>query len=124
RKINGSINGDEEYFAYPKTSKAIKITLSNLDSDFNFYRLAFIESNNGSGLVNNVKYSDIIPTSKNFFIYTGENVVSTGTEQEIAAFSDIIHKAQSIEQIENRMLLGNTEGKQVDFCKLQQYASR
>lgn len=124
REINGSINSDTDYLDFPTTSKAIKVTLSNLDSDFLYYRLAFIESNNGSGQVNDVKYSNVIPTSKNFFIYTGSNALEKGTEEEIALFSDIIHKAQSIQQVENKLILGNTQGKQVNFCKLQQYASR
>ena len=122
--IRGSINSDVDYKNFPTTSKSIKVVLDNLDESFAFYRLAFIESTNGSGNVSSVKYTDVIPTSKEFFIYTGENAASNGTEEEILFFNDIIYKAQSIEQIENRLILGNTQGKQVNFCKLQKYASR
>jgi hypothetical protein len=122
--IRGSINSDVDYKMFPKTSKAIKVEFGNLDPSFSFYRIAFIESINGSGNVSGVKYTDVIPTSKDYFIYTGENAASTGTEEEILFFNDIIYKAQSIEQIENRLILGNTQGKQVNFCKLQKYASR
>jgi hypothetical protein len=124
REINGSINSDSDYINFPKTGKAIKVTLSDLDNDFLYYRLAIIESNNGSGQINKVLFTETIPTSKNFFIYTGNNAVAEGTKEEILQVADIIEKAGSIEQIENRLLLGNTEGKQVNFCKLQKYASR
>ena len=124
REINGSINSDTDYINFPKTGKAIKVTLSNLDSDFLYYRLAIIESNNGSGQINKVLYTETIPTSKNFFIYTGTNASTIGTQEEVLQAADIIERAGSIEQIENRLLLGNTEGKQINFCKLQKYASR
>ena len=124
REINGSINSEDQYVAFPKTNKAIKVTLSNLDEDFIFYRLAFIESNNGSGLINNVIYTEKIPTSKNFFIYTGDNGVEKGTTIEIAQFSDIIEKAEHIQQIDNMLILSNTQGKQANQCALQKYASK
>ena len=124
RKINGSINSDVDYVSFPKTTKAIKVTLNNLDEDFPFYRLAFVAANNGSGNINEVIYSEVIPTSKNFFIYTGSNGVSTGTVEEIAMFNSIIEKAKTIEQIDNMLVLGNTQGKQTNYCNLQKYASR
>ncbi len=124
REINGSINSDSDYINFPKTGKAIKVTLSNLDNDFLYYRLAIIESNNGSGQINKVLYTETIPTSKNFFIYTGTNASTLGTQEEVLQAADIIERAGSIEQIENRLILGNTQGKQVNFCKLQKYASR
>lgn len=122
--IQGSINSSVDYIDFPATSKAIKVELDNLDGSYAFYRLAFIEATTGSGLVSSVKYTDTIPTSKDFFIYTGENAAEEGTQEEILFFNEIIYKANSIEQIENRLILVNTEGKQANFCKLQKYASR
>ena len=121
RKINGSINSDVDYVSFPKTTKAIKVTLNNLDEDFPFYRLAFVAANNGSGNINEVIYSEVIPTSKNFFIYTGSNGVSTGTVEEIAMFNSIIEKAKTIEQIDNMLVLGNTQGKQTNYCNYPEY---
>lgn len=121
---NGSINSETDYLNFGNTNKAIEVVLSNLDDSFSFYRLAFIEANNGSGLVNGVKYTDIIPVSNTRFIYTGENAVAQGTKEEIAIFNDIIDRASHIEQLENRLLLANVKGKNINFCKLQQYASR
>jgi hypothetical protein len=121
---NGSINSQSDYLNFGNTNKAIEILLSNIDTSFSFYKLAFIESTNGSGQINNVKFTEIIPTSNNRFIYTGENATTQGTEEEILFSNDTIYKANSIEQIENRLLLGNTQGKQIDYCKLQKYASK
>lgn len=126
REINGSINSDSDFINFPKTGKAIKIEFdpSSLDNDFLYYRLAIIESNNGSGNINKVVFTETIPTSKAFFIYTGSNASTPGTQEEVLQAADIIERAGSIEQIENRLLLANTQGKQVNFCKLQKYASR
>ena len=122
--IRGSINSDTDYLDFSITDKAIRVDLSNLDTSFLFYRLAFIEATSGLGVVNNVRYTDTIPTSKNYFIYTGVNFATTGTEEEIQAFTNVIDSADSIEQIENRLILANIRGKQVNYCKLQKFASR
>ena len=122
--INGSLNSDISYLDFPKTSKSIYIEISNLDTSYLFYRLAFIEANSGNGLVNSVTYTDVLSTKNTSFTYTGTNGFTKGTKEEILFFNDIIYKAGSIEQIENRLLLANTSGKDVDLCKLQQYASK
>jgi len=122
--IRGSITSDVDYLNFPISSKAIRVEFDNLDDNYPFYQIAFIEATNGSGMVSDVKYTDTIPTSKDFYIYTGDNITVNGTEEEILFFNEIIYRANSIEQIENRLLLANTEGKNVDFCKLQKYASR
>jgi len=122
--IQGSINSDTDYIDFPVTTKSIKVEFDNLDESYAFYRLAFMEATNGTGNISDVKYTDTIPTSKDFFIYTGENAATTGTQEEILFFNEVIYKANSIEQIENRLILVNTEGKQTNFCKLQKYASR
>lgn len=126
REIRGSITSNESFLNFPPTSKAIKVNIdpSSLDKDFVYYRLAFVEATAGTGIVNNVNFTSVIPTSKGFFIYTGQNFESQGTEAEIRVVVDAIASAGSIEQIENRLILANTKGVKVDFCKLQEYASR
>jgi len=100
-KINGSINSDLDYLSFPPTNKSLRVVLDNLDTSFPFYRLAFMEANVGTGKVTSIKYTELIPVSKNFFIYTGENFVSEGTLEEIAFFSTHISRARVLEQIEN-----------------------
>ena len=123
-EIRGSINSDSDYINFPKTGKSIKLELNNLDNEFLYYRVAIITSNNGSGLVNNVFYSENIPTSKDFYIYTGENHVSKGTVDEIMQFTDIVETALAVEQLDNTLILAGLTGKQGKLCKLQKYASK
>jgi hypothetical protein len=123
-RINGSINSDVDYENFPKTNKAIKLVLKGLDATYPFYRIVIIESNNGSGNINRILYSQQIPTSNDTFIYTGTNYASKGTLEEVLAVTDFIEKAAHIEQLENRLLLANTQGKDIDYCNLQKYASR
>ena len=124
KDIEGSSNLKTQYQDWgDSTGKSIKLEISNIDENFDFYRIGIIEATAGTGMVSKVTASSPIPTSVNNYTFTGttETVI---TVEEIAQFSNIIDTAQSIEQIENRLLLGNTKGKQIDFCNLQQYASQ
>jgi len=122
--VRGSISSDEELLNFPNTTKSIEVTVDNLDSSYPYYQLAFVHANSGNGLISDIYYSDIIPVTNNTFTYTGNNYKFTGTEDEIAQFTNIIDEAKTIEQLENRLLLGNVSGKKLDFCKLQSYASK
>lgn len=127
--IRGSINIEpgadiEDFRDFPTTDKSIRVELSNLDETFLFYRLAFIEATSGTGQVTDINFTENLPIQNNIFIYTGVNFSTKGTEEEIKAFNNIIESADSIEQADNILILGNTQGKQVNFCNLQSYASR
>ena len=124
KDLQGSSSEKTEYQDWgDSTGKSIQIELSNLDTNFNFYRVGIIEATAGTGVVSKVTASVPISTGTTKYTFTG-NAETVITVEEIAQFSNIIETAQSIEQIENRLLLGNTKGKQIDFCNLQQYASR
>jgi hypothetical protein len=123
-EVRGSTNEINFYQDFGVTNKAIRLNLSNLNTEFPFYRIAVIEANNGSGLVSRVIYSQEISTSVPVYTYTGQNAFTLGTETEVLAFSGIIESAENIEQIENRLIIGKTKGKQVNWCELQKYASR
>lgn len=123
-EVRGSTSVELSYQIFGKTSKAIKLTLSNLDDNYPFYRIAIIESNNGNGQINAVKFSQEISISSNTFTYDGNNFQSDGIIEEIQAFETIIEKAEHIEQIENRLILANTKGKEINYCDLQSYASK
>lgn len=124
-EIAGSINSQESILNFPRTSKAIEIDLgSSLDTDFLYYRLAFIEASSGSGEVNEIKVSDVIPTKQPKFVYTGSNAVDTISEPEVLAFNNIIEKAKTIIGLENRLIVGGTAGKDVNYCSFQKYFSK
>jgi hypothetical protein len=128
-EIEGEINiaegaDVEDYRTFGDTDKSIKVVMDNLDETFLYYRLAFIGANNGSGQINEIHFTEKLPTQNNIFIYTGTNFETEGTLEEIAEFNSIIESAGSIEQADNILILGNTQGKQINYCNLQRYASR
>lgn len=125
--IEGSVNDpNTDYLAFGKTSKSIELTIdpNSLDTTFPFYRVAIIEATNRTGLVSRVGYSDRISTESFSFTYTGLNFLEEGTEEEINQFTSLISTAEHIEQIENTLILSNTKGSQVNFCKLQKFVSK
>jgi hypothetical protein len=124
KDVRGSTNAITDYQDFGDTNKSIKFTLSNLDETFLFYRIAIIEANNGSGNVSRVVFSGEISTQVTSYTYTGTNGQTEGTVQEIQQFNNIIESAKHIEQIENRLILSGTQGKQINYCRLQKYASR
>lgn len=122
--IRGSTNKKTDYQDFGETDKSIKIELQNFDNSYTFYRIGIIEATSGTGEVSSIKYSETLPIEQNIFNYTGSNAVSEGTVEEIALFQNDIKKAKSILQIENRLLLANTQGSTTNLCKLQKYASK
>lgn len=124
-KRGGTKETNDSYLNFKDTNKAIKIVFdpASLDTTFPFYRLAITEANTGQGLVSDTKFTSEISTRNTTFYYTGLNYESSGTQAEVTMFNNIIEKAQSIEQIENRLILGQVEGKQINYCALQKYAS-
>ena len=126
RNIEGATKEDLPYYGFPNSNKAIKISIdpTTLDTTYPFYQIAITEANVGGGLISDTKFSQEISTRQPFFVYTGTNYESSGSQEEVTMFNNIIEKAQSIEQIENRLILGDIEGKQINYCKLQKYASR
>jgi hypothetical protein len=125
-KRGATMEKNDSYLNFENSNKAIKIVFdaASLDTTFPFYRLAITEANTGQGSVSDTKYTSELSTRNTTFYYTGLNYESTGTQAEVTMFNNIIERAQSIEQIENRLVLGNVEGKQINFCKLQKYASK
>lgn len=126
RNIEGTTKEEQIYYNFPDSNKAIKITLdvTSLDTTFPFYQYAITEANAGGGLISDTKYTAEISTRQSTFFYTGVNYESSGSQEEVTMFNNIIEKAESIEQIENRLVLGKIKGKQINFCTLQRYASR
>lgn len=126
RDIRGSSMLTREWRQPTITDKAIRVNLdlASLDKTFPFYRLAFVESSNGDGIINSIKYTSPISTQNDIFTFTGKNFESEGTLEEISAFNSIIDEADNIEQIENKLVLLNTRGKDINFCNLQKYASK
>jgi hypothetical protein len=123
-QIDGSTNLEQEQLNLGPTSKSLKTEINNLDLNYAYYKLAFIERNDVSGKVSRVIFSNPIDISNNIFIYTGENGGSIGTEEEILFFTDIIEGAKNVNQIDNQLVIANLKGNKTNFCLLQKYASQ
>lgn len=125
-EIKGSSNYETDSLggqSFP-TNKSIELGITNLSSSYSYYRLARIEATSFNGLPNRAYQSPPIPTSKTTVVVDGRN---DGWEQipveQIVVKPERVNSAQHIEQVENRLLLGNTKGKPVNFCEFQNYAS-
>ena len=106
------------------TNKGIEVTLTSLDQDYSFYRFAVIHYTNFSGLPTIAYQSGVKSTEITNFFYGGPTDEFTQIDiAEITISPDFIETADHIEQLENRLLLANTKGKQVDFCSFQASAS-
>lgn len=114
------------YLQFSNSNKSIKIVIdpATLDLNYPFYQIAITEANAGGGLISATKITQEISTRNSTFYYTGTNYESEISQNEVTIFNNIIEKAQSVEQIENRLVLGDIEGKQINYCRLQKYASK
>ncbi|MBQ1668356.1 MAG: hypothetical protein II063_10315, partial [Prevotella sp.] len=137
-EVRASSNEDVEYRKYGPTNKSIKASVMNrqCDHSYMFVQFALIAATSGTGFVNDVVYSPLIELNFNksdgneyddvelIYNFTGGSDVSTGSEDEILANTEVFDKVKCIEQADNRLVMGNVTDMNVDWCKLQKYASR
>lgn len=103
--------------------KAIRFNLTNLDTSFPYYRIGIVEASSSMGSISRVLASQPIPTEISTYLFTGSGTTEI-TYEELQVFDDIIESAEHIKAVDNLLILANTKGKQVDYCKLQSFASR
>ena len=125
RDIKGSSNlATDSIGGSGPTTKGIKVFLSDLDPDFIFYRFAVIHFTSNSGLPTIAYQSGIKSVTNAEFFYGGPSDEYVQIDiSEITISGDYIGSAKHIEQLENRLVLANTKGKQLDFCSFQIKAS-
>lgn len=126
--ITGSsqLEGDGAGGRLNPTNKSIKLTITNLDPDFFYYRIAIIEATGFTGNVTKTVVSPEQVISDDFDIFVFDGGLNGYTEissEEIKLGKIDIETAKHVEQLENRLLLANTKGKQVNFCGFQAFAS-
>ena len=110
--------------SYPHTNKAVSVTLDKLDETFPYYQLALIEYSSGTGQPTRVGVTAPISTMTHSYILTGDNAVKEVPIEEVSAVYDSIETARHIEQLQGRLLLGHVTKSRVDWCILQEYASK
>ena len=136
--IDGSINKNlgEEYtkkdgskdkvFSFGKTNKSITIQVSNISSEYPYYRLAFVHYTNAEGKVSGVYLSDLISSKQNIFTYDGNNHKEKEDINHIETFNRSVQiaTAKSVLIDDNRLVLSNVKGVSDNFINLQKYASK
>ena len=116
-------NGDNP-LSMGKTSKAIRIELSNLDKTFPFYRLGFSIADSGTGFATKAVVTEAISTSNTAYVLSSLTNTSEVALEELVFEKAQINKAKTIEQHENLLLLGNTTGWEGNLCRFQKFASK
>lgn len=125
--IDGSINVEyNKEFSEGRTDKAIKLSFSNFDVNYPFYRLAFVHYGNNTLEVSEVYLSDIISTRQTTYTYSYSATLEKTDYNYIETFNrnNFIRSAKTIEQKDNRLVLGNIKGYDLDFSNLQKLASK
>ena len=124
--IRGSSNVDvDEYAGGLDTTKAIQLTLSNLDTQYPFYQIAVSMATNGTKEVNKVVISPVQNIQRTTFLFDGLlSGYTNGTVEELLVKKTDLEYAEHIEQLENRMIAAKITGKQVNWCEFQKYASK
>lgn len=124
--IRGSTSAKTEYQNFGVTSKAIQVKVSNLDTNFKYIRFALIQAGTASGLPTKVLVTPelLITEGGVSYSFTEQSLLTKLDLEEIIAPHNPIYQAKTIEQIDNMLLLGNTKGKQINWCKFQKYASK
>lgn len=123
--IRGSQNVTDYSKSFPRANKSIKLTISNLDTSFPYYRVAIIRGTGLTGQVSDVLASDLYSTSNSSFTYTGNDAnLKTVAIEDILIDQEVIYAPRHIEQLENRLIVAYTEGKDLNLCEFQKFASK
>ena len=114
-----------DYQNFPEANKSIKLTISNIDESYPYYRIAIIQANEGTGTVTKALVSPQQTSNVGVFIYSGnEGSYAEIDVNEIRFEKETIYKPKHIDQLENRLVIANTEGPEYNWCKFQKYASK
>lgn len=132
-KINGTYNKDrkdnifDKLFIEEKCNKSIEININHKEKNietFLYFRIAIIIARANTKNVTEVLVSNEYPISDEKIIYTGNNEgYYKITKEEIFPDKVDIETVKHITQLDNRLLLANGKGKQIDWCSFQQTAS-
>lgn len=124
-RIRGSRNIDNSAQSFSRANKSIKLTITNLDVSFPYYRVGIIRASENTGQVTKVLASDLYSTSNSSFVYTGnDSQLKEVALEDILIDQEVIYAPRHIEQIENRLLLMHTRGKNLNLCDFQKFASK
>ena len=125
-KVMGSSNIDVDPAGGTINSgKAVEVTRGPGNPTFPYWQLAVIQATSLTGKITDIFYSPPIPMDTDTFTVDGDfNTWSVGDITELRLGPVDIDTAKTITQLENRLILGNIQGKQYDVCGFQKAASK
>ena len=112
------------------TTKAIKWQISNLDPRYRYVRVAVLPSTSGTGELDGSAFIDetiVIPStgaSVEYLFRGFGNVEQEITIEEILVPKVSYRRAKTIEQLDNRLILGNVKTDYIDHAEAQKIAMR
>ncbi|MEO1944788.1 MAG: hypothetical protein ABGY11_10860, partial [Candidatus Thioglobus sp.] len=120
-KISGGYNEDHQL-----TTKSIEYTISNLDQSFEYLDIAMVRTVSGNGEVSDAYIMDSLPIEGVSMEYTLRGKISSSIPVDL---NDLViprvpyDTAKTIEQIDQRLVLGNITSPYIDHEELQRAAS-
>lgn len=131
-QMRGSTAKETDWQKFGETTKLIEVSVAadSIDTNFSYLQFGLIYANSGDGTVGGVNVSPMIGIEKegapDYYTYqfTGAVEYDKDTAESVSFGPINVGKAKTITSTQNRLLLGNVESKQVDWCKLQKYASK
>jgi hypothetical protein len=117
--VDGGLNS-----VVPPTTKSISITFDNLDVSFPYLKIAVIANNDGVRTAYILDTIELTAESLDYTInsLTSENATTVPINELVVAKA-VYEEAKTINQIDNRLLIGNLVEKNIDFSKFQAKAN-
>jgi len=131
-QIHGGIpifdNAEAEEGAVPKTSKAIRLRITNLDQTYAYYRVAALHSTSTIGNVSETWITREVPINNDTSIYTyrGPDLNSDfeGSLADIQIDRPVIDVVQDHAQADQALWLAGFKNKKYPWAKFQRAASK
>lgn len=125
-KVKNTEGKDIKLFLNGLSNKSIEVNVSNISSEYPYYRLAFVHYTNAEGTVSGVYLTDLINRNQKTFVYNGSNHKEKEEVNHIESFNRSVNisKAKSILIDSNRLVLSNVKGQSINYTNLQKFASK
>lgn len=132
-EMRGSTTKKTDWQNFGETNKLIKASVlsDTVDDNYSYIQLCLIKINSGDGSISGVDVSPFISIMNDenkpkqySYQFTGTVEYDKTSVEELALETINIDKVKILKIQDDRLLMGNVSEKQVDWCKLQKYASQ
>lgn len=129
--VRASTNDDVEYRKYGPTTKSLRVFVKSdtTDKSYRYLQFAMICATSGTGAVSSVVYSPLIEIPRDnkcdlTYLFTGGSDTLEGDSDEIAANNIVYDRVGWMVQADDRLVMADVTETDVQWCRLQKYASR